>query len=85
MPTIRELVARSPFHRTEPHLSRLGGLLYLLQSLRQQFLFPQVLRHGNGGETMIFGDEHDGWMRRYSSKEAAERGHAEALQLVCGK
>src|SRR5215471_1184189 len=47
--TLRESERPAPaFHRTEPQLSRLGGFLYLLQSLRQQFLFPQVLRHGNG-------------------------------------
>jgi hypothetical protein len=43
----------SVLHRTEPHLSRLGGLLYLPQSLRQQFLFPQVLRHGNGALNLL--------------------------------
>jgi hypothetical protein len=45
-PTILKLMTRSPsdraltFHRTEPQLSRLGRFLYLLQSFRQQFLFP---------------------------------------------
>src|ERR1700721_641918 len=47
LPTVRELSTISAFHRTEPQLSRLGGLFYLLQSLRQQFLFPEVLRQCN--------------------------------------
>jgi len=32
---------------------RLGGLLYLPQSLLQQFLFPQVLRHVYGALNLL--------------------------------
>ena len=33
-------------------------------------------------ETMIFGGPHDGYQNRYTSREAAVRGHAVAVQLA---
>lgn len=33
-------------------------------------------------ETMIFGGDHDGWMRRYSSEEAAMRGHLRVVDAL---
>lgn len=33
-------------------------------------------------ETMIFGGEHDGYQKRYTSKKAALAGHKKALKLV---
>ena len=41
-------MATSAFQRREPHLYGEGRLLQLLQPVRQQFLFPQVLRHCDG-------------------------------------
>jgi len=35
-------------------------------------------------ETMVFGGEHDGQERRYTSRDAALQGHAETLALVTG-
>lgn len=46
------------------------------------------LDHGwSGGEplifeTMIFGGDHDGWMQRYSSEEAAMRGHLQVVDAL---
>ena len=33
-------------------------------------------------ETMIFGGEHDGWMDRYDSADAAKKGHNAAVAMV---
>lgn len=33
-------------------------------------------------ETMVFGGEHDGEMRRYSTREQAERGHEAMVRSV---
>lgn len=33
-------------------------------------------------ETMIFGGKHDGYVDRYSSRGAALKGHAKALELA---
>ena len=33
-------------------------------------------------ETMIFGGEHDGYQRRYTSREEALAGHDEAVEMV---
>ena len=33
-------------------------------------------------ETMVFGGTHDGSQRRYSTRDAAIKGHAQALRLV---
>lgn len=33
-------------------------------------------------ETMIFGGEHAEYQKRYATREEAERGHAEAIELV---
>jgi hypothetical protein len=43
-------------------------------------------RHGEGPplifESMVFGGEHDGEQRRYSTWEEAEKGHAELVSMV---
>jgi hypothetical protein len=50
-----------------------------------------ALDHAFGGgrpilwETMIFGGPHDGYQDRYTSREAAEAGHARALALCRGR
>lgn len=33
-------------------------------------------------ETMIFRGEHDGWQRRYLTRDQALGGHAEAVEMV---
>src|SRR5690606_41277 len=33
-------------------------------------------------ETMVFGGDHDGWMQRYSSEEAAMRGHLQVVDAL---
>ena len=36
-------------------------------------------------ETLVFGGEHEGDMMRYTTWEAAERGHAQMVQRVMGQ
>jgi hypothetical protein len=36
-------------------------------------------------ETLIMGGEYDGYMRRYSTRASALKGHAKAVEIVKGK
>jgi hypothetical protein len=53
-PTLpRPAATTSVFQRIEAYLLRRGGLLNLLQPVLQQFLFPQIFRHGNGASDLV--------------------------------
>lgn len=61
---------------------RIGGVFVSTVFLGLDQGWPRPSPHPVLWETMIFKGEHDGYCKRYTSREHAEEGHRVAVRLV---